>query len=113
MVFIDINEQTQSIFLPLPVADVAESSVAIEATSTADRTTVTFPIDSWTVEGFMLNAIIGLPEDLFVGEWEYLLTYVDGDGLDVAACGIMKVEETTSDGTIQYDKTIRYKQYGE
>lgn len=110
MVYIDANENTQQVYFPrngfTPSGD-----LRLTAVSTIDRVEVEFTVFSWEVAGAFLRLVLGLPEDLFAGEWEFTLTDVS-DASTAVAGGIVSVREEES-ATHQYNVTINYKQYGE
>jgi len=112
MIQLDIRKPSQSIFVPLPVPGPA-TDAALTARSTSDNTVVAFDIVTAFEGGFLLQLMVCLPEEGFhEGEWEYTLAYVDEEGKEQTATGILNAYGDGA-GVKEYDKEIYYKQYGE
>lgn len=108
MVYIDKNKNTQVVYIPSHGYTPDASTVKLTARNTADGTEVKFAVASCEKWSYLLRMVIGLPECLAVGEWEYTLT----DGEIPPQTGIMIVTKN-SDAVMQYKRDITYKQYGE
>ena len=110
MVYIDANENTQQVYFPrngfTPSGD-----LRLTAVSTIDRVEVEFTVFSWEVAGAFLRLVLGLPADLFAGEWEFTLSYVSGASTVLAGGIIVATEDSAA--VTQYNMAINYKQYGE
>ena len=109
MIYIDYNEKTQEVYVPRNGwTPETGDEVSLRAFSTSERVGVSFFVHEWTVKGTFLCLVVGLPEDLFPGEWEYYLSIED----QLRGVGVMQVTEDAEAAT-QYNKEITYKQYGE
>ena len=108
MIYVALEKSTQVVYVPrngMPLGK--DDEVLLEATSTAERRSVVFTLASAAVAGDYLRLVVGLPEGLDAGEWEYRLTIPAGE-----STGLMQV---TGDETevLAYRREIEYKQYGE
>lgn len=108
MIYIDRNKNTQVVYIPDQGYEPVTDSVRLTAVSTADRTQVEFVVNECKRYSYLLRLIVGLPEGLTLGEWQYTLS--DGSNPDLT--GLMVVT-ANSDAVMQYKRDITYKQYGE
>lgn len=109
MIYIDATKETQVVYVPRNGAAIPSGSeLELKAVSTFDRGSVAFQVASQEIRGAFLRLVVGLPEGIVPGEWQYSLV-ADGEQL---ASGLMVVTED-SGAAIAYNQEIKYKQYGE
>lgn len=106
MVAINTTEQTQQVFIPVPMP-APEGVPALTARNTTDHTVVAFTVAEVRQEAFLLVLVVGLPEGFHPGEWEYALDY---EGVRLA-CGLMDAREKVEEAPVQYEPESNFKQY--
>lgn len=109
MVYIDINKNTQVVYLPAHGYEPTVETVHLAARNTVDGTAVGFSIAACTLYTYLLRLIVGLPaEGLHTGEWEYTLW--DENYTEPLGKGIMVVTANSA-AVNAYKRDITYKQY--
>lgn len=109
MIYIDSNKSTLIVYVPrngVVVSALAE--VELKAVSTYDKTAFEFTVASQETRGYMLRLVVGLPEGMGVGEYQYTLTA----GEETISTGLLIVSEDSME-VLSYNREISYKQYGE
>ena len=107
MIYIDTNKDTQIVYVPRN-GETPGEDVRLVAESTADRTAAEFAVATCEVLGHLLRLVVGLPDEIFPGEWQYALK---SNGADIST-GLMIVTEDSA-AVLSYNREIKYKQYGE
>jgi len=109
MITIQAGQAEATIYIPIPTA--AAGDFALRARSTGGLEEVVIPIASASVDGFLARLVVDA-SDIYVGEWDYALSFTGADGAAHFATGVLVASEGVV-GTIEYNKTIEYKEYGE
>lgn len=112
MVLIYADSESQTLYIPIPVPD-AVDNISLKARSTTEGVEVSFNIVRSESVGYILQALIDTPQELFAGEWEYTLAYETAEGEEFTATGLMMAYLKDAPEAKQYNEEIQYKQYGE
>ena len=112
MIYIDKNNNTQVVYIPRNGWTPPDGTeVTLEAISTSRSTVAVFAVANCEVRGLFLRMVIGLPENLTLGEWQYTLSWENGDER-ITSTGLLQVTEDSTK-VKEYRKNVKVKQYGE
>ena len=108
MVYIDISKTYPVVFIPAHGWDYAAVGLAFKVKNTTDGREEVLPISSSNRAGFLVSLTLQLPEDFYIGEWQYELTGTDG----YVSTGLLMAYDPDHQADVQYNSENITIQYG-
>lgn len=108
MVYIDIKDTTPVAFIPAHGWEYTAIGLEFKVKNTTDGREEVLPIISSNRAGFLVCIQVRLPEDFYIGEWQYRLSGTNG----YIAQGLLMAYDGEHQDEVQYQSEFTTIQYG-
>lgn len=108
MVYINIKETAPVVYIPANGWPGGLTALDLTVRNTVDGNEVTVPVETAVAAGFLLRLAVGVPADLYAGEWQYTLT---ADLEDTIATGLLVAYDGERPQAVEYNGENSVIQY--